>query len=322
MPEAGTAFSRVFLGLPVVRQLEVLAGVGLLAEWVQEVFADNATSSDAAADWAERHLRHLLPALVRTVELTDDDIRLLVLEDHLRAPSGGPAGQVAIRVAFTGSGGEDGDPPRGALPDGVFIMELAAVSVVLSELFVSLAAANRPFGLELELPRVAVSGHSVQVATDHGLLTSGLGLVAACAAAVAPGNETGLMGGVSVAAASLLDFALNWRVEMDRMREIEDDRIRLRRMPDPSALLQSKRLSELELRIRELELEKEWLITELQFGPKDAQSSLVPLQTVIDEAGKRALSIEYAHHILNRTLPRFLALRRFDPHVEVSHALL
>jgi hypothetical protein len=201
------------------------------------------------------------------------------------------------------------------------VLDLAMTSTFCSQLFISIASANREVGEQIDPPTAVVASGSVQYTFGGGLFVSGMGLLVACSAGLVGAPVVGPVAGATMAALGIYDLALGWRKQIAVTRKANAD--------GRKADAESK-LAELEVKLKEIELEKARLLTEAdvsfdpRYGPvrrfhphsSAEQLNLVPdsaevsRQLVRKTAEEMSMDETYANHLLNRCLAEFRILKQ------------
>ncbi len=154
--------------------------------------------------WLKKNARTLLPNLLRRIDPTDDEIASLV-QEHLLQMFEQALIQRDVTVRFSHREMKHDD-------DQLPLSEVAATSLALTELVVSLLAANRAFGVEPEMPSIQVSAGSEKFSfTGPGSLGAGLGVILACSAGVISAPIVGPVVGGALVVVGAVDVVLNWR---------------------------------------------------------------------------------------------------------------
>jgi hypothetical protein len=129
---------------------------------------------EEADSWVAQNGARILPHLLRRIDPSDDEMVQLVQRgmlpfDHtLLEPR-----EFVVRFNHPAL--------RGTADGGLPLSEVAATSIALTELITSLLAANRPFGVDAEMPTVRIAAGSVDFfTTGPGLIVGGLGVLVAC----------------------------------------------------------------------------------------------------------------------------------------------
>lgn len=113
-------------------------------------------SFDDAQSWAEQRHEAILPYLLRKIDPSDDEIVELVENKYISI------GDVPFRhdsfvIKFLHPEGVES-----SVEEGLPLSNIAASSMALVELFAAINAANRPFGVPMEMPTAVVSRGSDQ----------------------------------------------------------------------------------------------------------------------------------------------------------------
>jgi hypothetical protein len=256
-------------------------------------------------NWLENNRSKIAPLILRWVDPPDDEVAAFVREQGLTAvPPDRPKGPDSLRVRFI--------TPSGERKGGVPLNELAAEAAALSQMMISLLAANRPFGEPGEMPRVSVRPGSVDFnLAGPGLLGFGLMVIAACSAGVitAPFVLPIIAAGTVMTTAGTIESVLNWRKSVAETKKIEEERYKVSK---ESSML------DLEREKRGLEIEKLRLeLQETRQRQSPPASSLVPLDKVRQAAEQANVELSYAHHVLNRALPVYVFLQSKMPGIQV-----
>ena len=252
-------------------------------------------SPEGAIDWTRNNLPTVLPELLRSVDLADDEALAFAGAGAFGYLNKPPGEQMLQVVAFL----EPGRFPPPPVADAVRLDQLAALSAGLLEVFSKCASAMRGFlppGEEfyaLAPPLVQVRSGSIQTALSGSMLLAGAGLVlAAATGGVAP--IAGFAIGGTLSALGTVDLALNW---WDRITTI-GARNEKRAHDDDLARLE-KRKRKLELKLLEQQARQNG---ENSTGVRPASNLLHP-DVVRIEAERWGLSQPQALHVANRALP-------------------
>jgi hypothetical protein len=169
--------------------------------------------------------------------------------------------------------------------DSVALHEVAAASAILCELFVTLALANRPFGLNLTPPRMRIQGGSIEFSLSSDIFAHCLGLLTICgdnAMSASIMNVASSKGRI-VNSAGLLELSLTW---MKQLLEVG-------MLPNKDSIGEADTVR------------SGWA------DPRYAYSSFVPIEIVRQQADKRGFTEAYVNYILNRSLPEYVLLRQY-----------
>jgi len=283
----------------------------------------------------------LVPSLLRIRGFNERDVSLLFREGYLSV--GQNPWEVPLIVRFSLSSYLYSDDDKGFKDEGFMsIIDLASASVGLYELFATLSAANRPFGVVLVPPDVQLSRGSVQFTLGGGsLFSTGIALLVACSNHLLLNPVIGFVAGGALVSVGLIELILEWKkkkaetgktyAELDKVEaeklKVEVEKLKLEqeivKLQQEILLIrsdvdaqQSSRMKEIEIKKKELELlDKQREINE---SSGFAYSSLVPNEVVREEASRLGISEGYANHILNRSLPTFVALKQYWENISIK----
>jgi len=263
----------------------------------------------------DQHRSSITPILLRTRNLSDKQIAHLVADGDVRIAQNSNRG--AVKVSFSLLQTQSTKPLGGSK---VLLTDLAAASAAMTEMFVVLGHATNSLGAEIASPpEVQVKSGSVEIAVGGGLFGSGIGLIVASAAGLVAAPIIGPAAGVVLAGAGIIELALGWKQKIAETEKTREETRILRIDHDEIVVSQSRRVRELDIRLKEIELEK----AKLQVGAEEketssfAASGLVKREVVIAEAERRGLTESAANHILNRGLPTYTALRRYFGQIDI-----
>jgi hypothetical protein len=301
MADDKLALYRLFEQLPEFEKQELLRAAGT-SDTRPPALKGMGGDLLEAQRWVNNNSKKIAPLILRWIDPSDDEVALLVNEGDLKSgheTSDKDSAKFNVRFSSTSLKHEDGIP----------LSELAADTVALTQLMISLLAANRPFGVSITMPRAKVSAGSVSFAlAGPGLLGFGLSVVAACSAGIITAPfllPVYAVGGV-LAATGAIETALNWRKTVAETEKVGQETQKIEKERSLLDLERSKR----ELEIQKLRLEVG--------GAGPPASSLVPLDQVQHAANEANVELGYAHHVLNRTLPAFVALQSVMPRVAMT----
>jgi hypothetical protein len=274
----------------------------------------------ALSKWMKPIRHRIVPLLFRLIDFSDYAIGRLVSDGDLSLDNSSQARQVNLR--FDSSRVAEGAQAQPLESSMVQLSDLTGSSAVLFEMFVSICAANRPLGLQDTFipPGVRVEGGSVKFSLGGGMVTSGIGLIVACGAGLLPPSGLVIGGSLALASIGILDLVVGWKQKLAETRKTDEETRVSKAEHGPIDLRQNRRFRGLELKIKEMELEKARTLAEGESleDSRFAYSSLVPREVVIAEAKRWGWTEEYANHILNRALPTYLALRPYIGQVEIQ----
>lgn len=290
----------------------------------------------------------ITPLLLRKINLTDLEISLLLQDGDFfpdfsqnteQYMSWSRDGQSIIRFVFPSL------PIYEELIDyraNFAVTDLLAASAIVVEMSSSLASVNRVFQYERESyprepsgfapPKVQVRSGSIEFAVGGGLFASGLGLVVACSAGIVAAPVIGPAIGITLATAGALDLAFNWYKQEAEAQEkfalVKKINAETKRTAAETVKLQAEarktkteiELAELELATKKLELEKLRLQQQEGTASRQAYSQLIDRGKVKEIAGQSGFSESYANHLLNRSLPTYLAIKQRSPNIQVDVA--
>ena len=272
-----------------------------------------------AWDWIQHHRAQIAPLVLRYVDPPDRVVEGLVMDGDLQVPH--PEGGVPSVLSFSPL--TEFETSVTQSPGQIPVLDLALTSAFVSELFVDMARANRVCGTWVDPPQAAVTRGSVQYTLGSGLFASGMGLLVACSAGLVGAPIVGPVAGATLATVGLFDLALGWRKQV---AETTKARSAARKYEAEA------RLVELDVKIKEVELEKARLLSETEpeydrhknvlrriyvrrrheefqriLAPDSGE---VPRQLVRRTAEDMNMNEVYANHLLNRCLPRFRLLKQ------------
>jgi hypothetical protein len=268
--------------------------------------------------WVREHRALLTPVLLRHVDLPDELIAGLVSDGDMVVPSKSSPEQT---IVFTVSS----DVPKEHathLPFG--LMQVAACSVFLSQLFIDICAANQPCGVEMLPPEINLTPGAVQVTVSGGVFASGLGLLVACATGLSGVPTAPVTTRVALESAEVVEWMLGWRRAAAETQKT---------FAEATKTDTERRLVELDIKLKELELERAKLKSHLvgdedEFGRSTriarrclesrAESGEVPRNTIQQHAERFEMSEPYANHVLNRALPGARLLKQKMAGIDVK----
>lgn len=129
---------------------------------------------------------------------------------------------------------------------------------MMMEMFVVVGGATKSLGAEISPvpPQVQVESGSAELAVGGGLFGSGIGLIVACAAGLVAAPLVGAAGGVVLASAGVIELALGWKQKIAETEKTKEETRVLRIDHNEVVIRQSRKLRELEIQLKEIELQK------------------------------------------------------------------
>ena len=317
MPEAKTLYRIFERWLPEDKQLAVVREALHDGDRPSVLRAKSGYLREGEA-WVQRHRSLLTPVLLRHVDLPDELVAGLVSDGDILVPSKGSSEQTLV---FSVSSDAAKERPV-HLPFG--LTHVTASSVFLFQLFVDICAANQPCGIQMLPPEIGLSPGSLQVTVGSGLFSSGLGLLVACAGGLSGAPIVSAMTGVALESTGVVDWVLGWRKAAAETR---------RTFAEATKTDTERRLGELDIKIKELELERAKLQSRAEddrdefgrpirvnrrFLESPAESGEVPRNILQQHAERLELSEPYANHLLNRALPSARFMKQKMAGIEVK----
>ena len=259
-------------------------------------------SFDDAQSWAEQRHEAILPYLLRKIDPSDDEIVELVENKYISI------GDVPFRhdsfvIKFLHPEGVES-----SVEEGLPLSNIAASSMALVELFAAINAANRPFGVPMEMPTAVVSRGSDQFSLiGPGAMGFGVCMLVACS-----GGILAVPLAVAVPAASLfitvgaIETALNWRNLLATREKTKQETLILRQQERKTTLEADK----IELEIQQLKAG----------GNVLPAATNVPMSVIGEQSARFGFSKSYVAHLLNRALPTLITMQRslFNRTIEVE----
>ena len=271
---------------------------------------------EEADSWVTQNGAKILPHLLRRIDPSDNEMVQLVqsgmlpFDRSLLEPR-----EFIVRFSHPAM--------RGGLDARLPLSELAATSLALTELITALLAANRPFGADAIMPTVRVAAGSVDFfAMGTGLISSGLGLLAACGIGVI---SAPVIAGTAVLTGAI-DLTLNWQKRSSEKGRSAAERAKAvaeRGRADADRARADDRKIEVDTIGQELDNE----IKGLQLGNLPAQpeahrvekpatppaSFFVPSALILRSSQDNGLAAAHGVHLVNRGLPSLFAILRVMP---------
>ena len=271
---------------------------------------------EEADSWVTQNGAKILPHLLRRIDPSDGEMvelvqsGMLAFDRTLLEPR-----EFLVRFSHPAM--------RGALDGGLPLSEVAATSLSLTELIISLLAANRSFGADAVMPTVRVAAGSVDfLAKGVGLVESGLALLATCgvgviSAPLAAGTDV-LMGAI--------DLTLNWqkrssgkgRSDAERAKaEAERGRADAGRSRADAKKIEAETIGqELENEIKRVRLGN--LPTQAETHREEKletppASFFVPFALIERSSQGNGLAAAHGVHLINRGLPSLFGILRVMP---------
>jgi hypothetical protein len=310
----------LFRNLDEEEKVELLRAAGIRDDR-PGVLRDEGGSFADLYEWIEPHRKAITPLLLRSRNLTNRDVLELVEDGDFYAGRTARRSQIIVRLSPAVSSGNILRESRND-PNRVVLTHLAAASAMMSEMFIVLGRANIVLSREepVNPPEVSVSSGSIEFAVGGGLFASGIGLIVACSAGLIATPVVGIAAGVTLASVGILELAIDWKKKIAETNKSEEEVRVLRLEHDTIYIYQTKRLRDLEIRAKELELEMARVRKQEMDKEQSrfAYSSLIPRESVIAQAKRWGVSEEYANHILNRGLPTYVALKQYFAEIEVK----
>jgi len=203
----------------------------------------------------------------------------------------------------------------------VSLPDLAAASAFMNEMSMVLGSINAAIERDEATtpPVVHVESGSIEFAVGGGLFASGISLIVGCCAGLVPSPLVGTIGGATLATVGLIELAIDWKLKIAEISKTYEEIRGLRLEHDPVVTQQSRRLQELEIQAKEIDLE---IARTRQREPKKQKqilaSSTLPRELVKAEAKRWGLTEEYANLVLNRGFPTYSALRKYFKEIQAS----
>lgn len=317
MAEGEHYIDQIFSDLDETIKLEILQVADIVDDRPSILRGEGGRGADRL-EWMEPRRNFLLPYILRTTDLSDRQITRLVQDQDLTPGRTEWLEEDLSSIRFAFSPQPSYNVPVATSDYYLPITELASASAIMCEMFVSLAAANRPFGIFINPPDVGVNRGSIEFTVGGGMFATGMGLLVSCSAGIVTAPVIGPIAGIAVASVGLLELALAWKKQVAETRKIEEETRILRIQNDVVTVTQSQKIRELEIKQKELELEKARVQAQEEKGTRFAYSSLVDQETVRLIARHYDLTESYVNHILNRSLPHYLALKQYTVGVSVE----
>lgn len=270
--------------------------LGDMPQQVREVRARG--TSDASPDpdisqWLLAHADVLTAALLRNIDIPDDDVAELITDEMLpQYPSYG------VDVTFT-FGPHDDDVSSDMR--SVNLVHLAVASTLYTEMYLAVASAHRAFGLVLPPPRVVIRRGSVQFGTSGALLPVAIGILLATGTG-AIALPLGVAGGGVLALVGVYDTYLGWRKTIAERTKLEAEAAKLR-----------AEAAKLQAEAEKLSLEAQSTSPSAQRSTQSrvAYSAAVPRERLREVGDSLAASEAYVAHVLNRALPAYATARQY-----------
>ena len=314
-----------FFRLEEAEKVDVLREAGLLDDRPEELRPPVGGSWGTVIEWMAPRRSSIVPALLRVRDLPYREIGRLIGDGDLSP--GQDFRRADIRIRVTPVGERESRRETRERVTRVSLTDLAAASAMMVDVFMVVGTASESFDSEIRVtsPDVEVRSGSVEFNIGGGgLLTSGMALVVACAAGVSGLASAPLvvpLGGAGLVALGVIEVALGWKQKIAETRKTDEEARILRLLRDEVVIRQSRRERELNIKLKELELELAREQLRAAEPSRFASSSLVPRELVRNEAERLGLSESYANLLLNKALPTYLPLRRNFEEVKVEQVL-
>lgn len=317
MPEAKTLYRIFEHWLPQDTQLAIVREALRKEDRPSSLRSKSGYLHEGEA-WVREHRSLLTPVLLRHVDLPDELIAGLISDGDMMVASKSSPEQTIVFAASSDAAKEQATH----LPFG--LMQVAACSVFLSQLFIDICAANQPCGVEMLPPEISLSPGSVQVTVSGGPFSSGLGLLVACAGGLSGVPIAPVTTRVALESAQVVEWVLGWRRAAAETQKT---------FAEATKTDTERRLVELDIKLKELELERAKLKAHLvgdedEFGRSTrvprrclesrAESGEVPRNLVQQHAERFEMPESYANHVLNRALPSARLLKQKMAGIDVK----
>jgi hypothetical protein len=317
MPEAKTLYRIFEHWLPQDTQLAIVREALRKEQRPSSLRSKSGYLQEGEA-WVREHRSQLTPVLLRHVDLPDELIAGLISDGDMVVPSESSSEQP---IVFAVSSDVAKEQPT-HLPFG--LMQVTALSVFLSQLFIDICAANQPCGAQMLPPGINLSPGSLQVTVGGGLFSSGLGLLVACAAGLSGVPTAPVTTRVALESAEVIEWVLGWRRAAAETQKT---------FAEATKTDTERRLVELDIRLKELELERAKVKAHLvgdqdEFGRSTriprrclesrAESGEVSRNIVQQHAERFEMAECYANHLLNRALPSARLLKQKMAGIDVK----
>jgi hypothetical protein len=310
------------MGLSETQWTALLRIVGLNDDRPPVLLRQSGSIEDGSK-WLDNHASALMTALPRFVENTDLTVAFF------------PSEILDLRQNQSTSGAQlIFEPHDGLLSPTATDLRLdilSAAGLTFFQLYADVASPAAMLDSDSPPPDVKVEKGSVQYSFGgSSLLISGVSLVIACSAGLVA-SPYAIVGGLGLATIGMVDQIINWRKTRADTRAAKS-------LISKSDL--EKQKLELEIREKELDLRQRSIGLDSQ-NPRDDEeakryiqerldkvrsldtrslppSSMVPYEFVAEVAKEEGISVGLAHHLLNRALPAFVALKPYFQHIRIS----
>lgn len=298
MSNGDDSLDLLFGALDELEKREILRLANLLDDRPDILRRGTGSLADRRA-WMGTRRPRIADVLLRVVDPTDEEIARLSADGHLRVAPPGPGARITLSLLASPTVDPDYQTSAGRIP----VTDLAVTTGLLVEIFVVLARANRPLGVDLAPPALAVMAGSIQFSIGGGLFATGIGLLVACIGGlVAMPLGAGVLAGTTLAGTGLFDLALSWKKTIAESGKLDAEH---RKLNAEAAKLEAE-AKKLDLEATKLRLE-----TATSQETRFAASALIPRSIVRHEAERWSASEPYANHVLNRGLPTLLQARLY-----------